>query len=160
VPAGGSPLISAIRRWLAACVASCAVLLSPWTDLTLSGASMTEKVGIDPSFVPEKVQIRANDYVASADPANPANPAISLLFADLRGLPPTLIQAGSNEILLDDSARLAARAASDDVAVILDVTPGVPHLFQSFAAMVEEGDQALDRVTAFLPTHPGATVPA
>jgi epsilon-lactone hydrolase len=157
VPAGGSPLISAIRRWLAACVASCAVLLSPWTDLTLSGASMTEKVGIDPSFVPEKVQIRANDYVASADPANPA---ISPLFADLRGLPPTLIQAGSNEILLDDSARLAARAASDDVAVILDVTPGVPRLFQSFAAMVEEGDQALDRVTAFLSTHLGATVPA
>jgi acetyl esterase/lipase len=118
---------------------------------------MTEKVGIDPSFVPEKVQIRANDYVASADPANPA---ISPLFADLRRLPPTLIQAGSNEILLDDSARLAARAASDDVAVILDVTPGVPHLFQSFAAMVEEGDQALDRVTAFLSTHLGATVPA
>ena len=76
---------------------------------------MTEKVGIDPSFVPEKVQIRANDYVASADPANPA---ISPLFADLRGLPPTLIQAGSNEILLDDSARLAARAASDDVHVL------------------------------------------
>ena len=74
--------------------------------------------------------------------------------------PPTLIQAGSNEILLDDSARLAARAASDDVAVILDVTPGVPHLFQSFAAMVEEGDQALDRVTAFLSTHLGATLPA
>jgi acetyl esterase/lipase len=89
---------------------------------------MTEKVGIDPSFVPEKVQTRANDYVASADPANPA---ISPLFADLRGLPPTLIQAGSNEILFDDSARRAAPAASDDVAVILDVTPGVPHLFQS-----------------------------
>jgi acetyl esterase/lipase len=115
---------------------------------------MTEKVGIDPSFVPEKVQICANDYVASADPANPA---ISPLFADLRRLPPTLIQA---EILLDDSARLAARAAGDDVAVILDVTPGVPHLFQSFAAMVEEGDPALDRVTAFLSTHLGATVPA
>ena len=68
-----------------------------------------------------------------------------------------MIQAGSNEILLDDSARLAARAANDDVAVILDVTPGVPHLFQSFAAMAEEGDQALDRVTAFLSTHLGAT---
>lgn len=136
---------------------SCAVLFSPWTDLTLSGASMTEKVGIDPSFVPEKVQIRAHDYVASADPADPA---ISPLFADLRGLPPTLIQAGSNEILLDDSARLAARAASDDVAVILDVTPGVPHLFQAFAATVEEGDQALDRVSAFLSAHLGAMVPA
>jgi epsilon-lactone hydrolase len=70
---------------------SCAVLVSPWTDLTLSGASMTEKVGIDPALVPDKVQVRANDYVAGADPADPA---ISPLFVDLRGLPPMLIQAG------------------------------------------------------------------
>ena len=132
---------------------SCAVLFSPWTDLTLSGASMTEKVGIDPAFVPDKVQVRANDYVAGADPADPA---ISPLFADLRGLPPMLIQAGSNEILLDDSTRLAARAAAQDVAVILDVTPGVPHVFQSFAAVLEEGDLALDRVTEFLWARTGA----
>jgi len=114
---------------------------------------MTEKVGIDPAFVSDKVQVRANDYVAGADPANPA---ISPLFADLRGLPPMLIQAGSNEILLDDSTRLAARAAAQDVAVILDVTPGVPHVFQSFAAVLEEGDIALDRVTEFLSANTGA----
>ena len=130
-----------------------AVLFSPWTDLTLSGASMTEKIGIDPSFVPEKVQIRASDYVGSADPADPA---ISPLFADLTGLPPLLIQAGSHEILLDDSARLAARAATDDVPVLLDVTPGVPHLFQSFAATLGEGDSALARVTDFLGGRLGA----
>ena len=117
---------------------------------------MTEKVGIDPAFVPDKVQVRANDYVAGADPADPADPAISPLFADLRGLPPMLIQAGSNEILLDDSTRLAARAAAQDVAVILDVTPGVPHVFQSFAAVLEEGDLALDRVTEFLWARTGA----
>jgi epsilon-lactone hydrolase len=132
---------------------SCAVLFSPWADLTLSGASMTEKVGIDPAFVPDKVQVRANDYVAGADPADPA---ISPLFADLRGLPPMLIQVGSNEILLDDSTRLAARAAAQDVAVILDVTPRVPHVFQSFAAVLEEGDLALDRVTEFLWARTGA----
>ena len=135
---------------------SCAVLLSPWSDLTLSGASMQDKVGIDPSFVPEKVQVRAKDHVASADPADPADPGISPLFASLKGLPPILIQGGSNEILLDDSTRLAARAAADDVAVILDVTPGVPHLFQAFAAIVEEGDLALGRVANFLSVHLGA----
>jgi acetyl esterase/lipase len=74
------------------------------------------------------------------------------VFADLRGLPPLLIQAGSNELLLDDALRLAARAAAADVPVILDVAPGVPHLFQAFAAVLEEGDAALERMTAFLTT--------
>jgi acetyl esterase/lipase len=70
-------------------------------------------------------------------------------------LPPLLIQAGSHEILLDDSTRLAAKAAADDVSVILDVTPKVPHMFQAFAAMVEEGDSALSRVATFLRSHLG-----
>lgn len=132
---------------------ACAVLFSPWTDLTLSGASMTSKAGIDPSFVPEKVRVRAGDYAGTADPADPF---ISPVFADLTGLPPLLIQAGSHEILLDDSTRLAARAAAADVAVTLDVTPGVPHLFQAFSAMLDEGDAALSRVAAFLRAHAGA----
>lgn len=127
-----------------------AVLFSPWTDLTLSGESMTSKVGIDPAFVPEKVRVRAADYVGDADPADPG---ISPIFADLRGLPPPLIQAGSYEILLDDSVRLAARAAAADVPVTLEVTPGVPHVFQAFAAMLDEGDAALDEVTRFLKAH-------
>jgi epsilon-lactone hydrolase len=129
---------------------ACAVLFSPWADLTLSGKSIKEKVGIDPSFVPEKVSIRAADYVGAADPANPA---ISPIFANLNGLPPLLIQAGSHEILLDDSTRLAARAAADNVEVTLEVTPNVPHLFQAFAAMLEEGDAALSKATAFLQEH-------
>ena len=126
------------------------MLFSLWTDLTLSGESMTSKVGIDPAFVPEKVRVRVADYVGDADPADPA---ISPIFADLRGLPPLLIQAGSYEILLDDSARLAARAAAADVSVRLEVTPGVPHVFQAFAAMLDEGDAALDDVTRFLDTY-------
>jgi len=129
---------------------ACAVLFSPWTDLTLSGETMTSKIGIDPAFVPEKVRVRAAEYVGSSDPTDPS---ISPIHADLHGLPPILIQAGSHEILLDDSIRLARRAATDDVAVTLDVTPGVPHLFQAFAPMLDEGDAALTRAAAFLDHH-------
>ena len=129
---------------------ACALLLSPWTDLTLGGETMTSMVGIDPVFTREKVSVRAADYVGSADPADPS---ISPIFADLRGVSPILIQAGSHEILLDDSIRLARRAAIDDVAVTLDVTPGVPHGFQAFAAMLDEGDAALARAAAFLDQH-------
>jgi acetyl esterase/lipase len=127
-----------------------AFLLSPWTDLTLSGETMTSMVGIDPVFTREKVSVRAADYVGSTDPTDPS---ISPIFADLHGLPPILIQAGSHEILLDDSIRLARRAAIDDVDITLDVTPGVPHGFQAFAAILDEGDAALTRAAAFLDHH-------
>ena len=73
----------------------------------------------------------------------------------LAGLPPLLIQAGSHEVLLDDAIRLAARAARDDVAVTLDVVPGVPHVFQAFAALLDEGEAALTRAGAFLREHIG-----
>jgi monoterpene epsilon-lactone hydrolase len=77
------------------------------------------------------------------------------VFADLSGLPPLLIQVGSHEILLDDddAVRLAARAAGADVAVTLQVTPGVPHVFQGFAAVLEEGETALRNVGIFLRTY-------
>jgi acetyl esterase/lipase len=81
------------------------VLIAPWTDLTLRGGTMASLVGIDPVFTREKVSVRAADYVGSADPS------ISPIFADFRGVSPILIQAGSHEILLDDSIRLARRAA-------------------------------------------------
>jgi monoterpene epsilon-lactone hydrolase len=123
------------------------VLLSPYADLTLSGESMTTKADADPAFRPDAFGVRVEDYVGNADPADPL---ISPVFADLHGLPPLLIQAGSNELLLDDAVRLAARAAADDVPVTLEVTPGVPHLFQAFAAMLDEGGVALNRVAEFL----------
>ena len=84
-----------------------------------------------------------------------ADPAVSPIYARLAGLPPLLIQAGSHEILLDDAIRLAARAAHDDVAVTLDVAPGVPHVFQAFAAILDEGQAALTRAGAFLRQHTG-----
>jgi acetyl esterase/lipase len=65
-------------------------------------------------------------------------------------LPPLLIQAGSHEVLLDDATRLVVKAAADDVAVILDITPGIPHAFQAFAALLDEGDAALNRAARFV----------
>jgi acetyl esterase/lipase len=127
-----------------------AVLMSPWVDLTLSGESISGKAGVDPALTPEGLRRRAVDYVAAGEQRAEL---VSPIFADLTGLPPLLIQAGSHEILLDDATRLAARAAAADVAVTLEVTPGVPHVFQGFAAMLDEGDTALTSAGEFLRDH-------
>ena len=89
----------------------------------------------------------AGDYVESADATNPY---ISPIFGDLHGLPPMLIRSGSREILLSDALRLASRAADDDVRMTLDVVPGAPHVFQAYAAVLDEGEAALSRAATFL----------
>jgi epsilon-lactone hydrolase len=129
---------------------SSAFLMSPYADLTLSGSTIHDKEDVDPLFTAEVLRMRVDAYVAGADPSDPL---ISPVFADLRGLPPLLIQGGSHEILLSDATRLAAKAAEDDVAIELEVTPGVPHVFQGYAAFLEEGDAALNRAAAFLNAH-------
>jgi len=90
------------------------------------------------------------DYVADSDRTADL---VSPIFADLTGLPPLLIQAGSHEILLDDATRLAARAAGADVDVTLQVTPQVPHVFQGFASMLDEAGVALTNAGDFLRAH-------
>lgn len=135
---------------------SCAFVMSPYVDLTLSGETLLTKQADDPILTPNGVRLRVPDYVDGADPADPL---ISPVFADLRGLPPLLIQAGSHEILLSDALRLAATAATADVQVTLEVTPGVPHVFQGFAAALDEGDAALDRAAAFLREQLAVTQP-
>jgi monoterpene epsilon-lactone hydrolase len=135
---------------------SCAFLMSPYADLTLSGETILDKQAVDPILTPDGVRLRVPDYLAGADASDPH---ISPVFGDLRGLPPLLIQVGSHEILLSDALRLAARAAIADVAITLEVTSGVPHVFQGFAAVLEEGDDALDRASAFLNTQFAATQP-
>lgn len=127
-----------------------AVLMSPWADLTLSGESVSAKAAVDPALTPEGLRRRAVDYVADGDRTADL---VSPIFADLTELPPLLIQAGSHEILLDDATRLAARAAAADVAVRLEVTPDVPHVFQGFAAMLDEGNAALTSAGEFLRAH-------
>ena len=124
-----------------------ALLFSPMTDLTVTGSSYSGKAHVDPAISAQAIRTRAADYLAGTDPADPL---VSPIFADLSGLPPLLIQAGSHEVLLDDATHLAVKAAADDVAVILDITPGVPHVFQAFAALLEEGDAALNRAARFV----------
>jgi acetyl esterase/lipase len=136
---------------------SSAFVMSPYADLTLSGETLLEQQTLDPILTPEGLRLRVADYVGGADAADPQ---ISPIFADLRGLPPLLIQVGSHEILLSDALRLAGRAAIDDVPVTLEVTPGVPHVFQGFAAVLDEGDAALDRASTFLNTQFAATQPS
>ena len=119
-----------------------AYVMSPYVDLTLAGTSMETKRGVDPLLSRELLEPRVADYVQGQDAASGL---ISPVFADLSGLPPLIIQAGGNEVLLDDAVRLAQQAAAADVEVTLEVTPGVPHVFQGFAAMLDEGAAALDR---------------
>jgi epsilon-lactone hydrolase len=123
------------------------LLLSPWVDLTQSGHSLESKAEADPSMTATALRVRAADYLGGADPRGElTSPAL----ADLRGLAPLLIQAGSHEVLLDDAVRLAARAAECDLDVTLDVVAGAPHVFQAFAAVLDEAAAALDRAAAFL----------
>jgi epsilon-lactone hydrolase len=121
--------------------------MSPWVDLTLSGSTIVEKQPVDAVLTGDGLRHSAADYVASADATDPY---ISPIRGDLHGLPPLLIQSGSREILLSDALRLADRAALDDVRVTLDVVPGVPHVFQAYAAILDEGEAALSRAVAFL----------
>jgi len=129
--------------------------MSPYADLTLSGETILEKQAVDPILTPDGLRLRVPAYVAGADASDPH---ISPAFGDLSRLPPLLIQVGSHEILLSD-APLAARAATADVQIALEVTPGCPHVFQGFAAVLDEGDAALDRASAFLRTQYVATQP-
>ncbi|WP_127354562.1 alpha/beta hydrolase [Actinacidiphila soli] len=127
------------------------VTFSPGLDATRTGKSMDTKEGIDPIFTRKSVEHTGAMYLAGQDPHQPMlSPAV---LADLTGFPPMLIQVGTNEILLDDSTRLAARARAVGVDVILDITADVPHVFQSFAGVLDEADQALDRAALFLTQH-------
>lgn len=140
------------------------VAFSPGLDATRTGESMDTKEGVDPIFTRAAVEHTGAMYLAGADPYHPLlSPAV---LADLTGFPPMLIQVGTNEILLDDSTRLATRARAAGVDIILDVTADVPHVFQSFAGILDEADDALDRAALFLTQRlraasaPAACVPA
>ncbi|MFB7594034.1 alpha/beta hydrolase [Streptomyces sp. NPDC056160] len=124
------------------------VAFSPGLDATRTGESMRTKAGVDPFLTREGLRPTEDMYLAGRDPHHPLlSPAV---LADLTGFPPMLLQAGTNEILLDDSTRTAARAMAAGVDVVLDVTADVPHVFQAFAGVLDEADEALDRAALFL----------
>jgi monoterpene epsilon-lactone hydrolase len=132
-----------------------AFVMSPYVDLTLAGTTMETRREVDPLLSRELLQPRVTDYVGGQDAALAF---ISPVFADLSGLPPLIIQAGTHEVLLDDAIRLAQRAAAADVEVTLDITPGVPHVFQAYHQILDDAVAALDRAGQFLSAHLAAAV--
>ena len=130
-----------------------AFVMSPYVDLTLSGTSMDAKRDVDPLLSRELLEPRVADYAPGTDATLGL---VSPIFADLSGLPPLLIQAGSHEVLLDDAVRLAQHAATADVEVTLEITPRVPHVFQAYTPMLDEAAAALDRAGRFLSARLGA----
>ena len=124
-----------------------AFVMSPYADLTLAGTTMETRREVDPLLSRELLQPRVTDYASGEDAALGL---ISPVFADLSGLPPLIVQAGSHEVLLDDAVRLAGRAAAADVEVTLDITPRVPHVFQAYHPILDEAGAALDRAGQFL----------
>jgi monoterpene epsilon-lactone hydrolase len=127
-----------------------AYVMSPYVDLTLAGATMDTKRDVDPLLNRELLAPRVADYVAGQDAGLNL---ISPVFADLSGLPPLVIQAGSHEVLLDDAVRLARQAATSNVQVALDITPQVPHVFQAYAGFLDEAVVALDRAGQVLSAY-------
>src|SRR4029077_10116510 len=113
-----------------------AFVMSPYVDLTLAGTTMETRRDVDPLLSREALQARVPDYTSGQDAAAGL---ISPIFADLSGLPPLVIQAGGHEVLLDDAVRLAQQAITADAEVTLDITPEVPHVFQAYYAILDEG---------------------
>jgi epsilon-lactone hydrolase len=123
------------------------VVFSPWTDLAFTGASMTDPNVQDPLIAHEYLQASARQYLGAAQPKDPL---ASPLFGDLKGLPPLLIQVGTDEHLLDDARQYAERATAAGVLVTLEVWEGMHHVFQLDVAHLESSRIALDHAAQFL----------
>jgi acetyl esterase/lipase len=123
-----------------------AVCISPWTDLTLTGASIQDKAQLDFILDAGSLEMYARLYAGERDRASPL---ISPLFADLRDLPPLLIQVGTDEILLDDARRCAARARQAGVDVTLEVWDGMFHVFQ-VVPFLPETKRAVGQIAGFV----------
>src|SRR5277367_4253835 len=126
---------------------SAACLFSPWTDLAVTGASVTTNRDRDPMQVANVFRMLAAAYLGEADPRAPL---ASPIYGDFVGLPPLSIFVGDTEILLDDSRRLAERARLAGVTVDLRIYPDMPHAWPLLNMIMPEGRQAMDEATAFL----------
>jgi len=129
-----------------------AALMAPWVDLTLSGVTHELIGDADRVLWTEGLRSSAGCY---AGEESLENPMISPLFADLSGLPPTLIVVGTNEILLADSTRLARRARLDGVRGTLDVWEGMPHAWPLIAADIPESRWVFEDIGAFIASVDG-----
>ena len=123
------------------------VCLSPWVDLEGIGDSMTSRAHLDPMVQRDHLVRMAGFYLGDH---HPRTPLAAPLYADLSGLPPLYIQVGTAETLLDDSNRLAERARKAGVDVTLELWDDMIHVFQAFAPMLPEGQQAIEQIGEFL----------
>jgi epsilon-lactone hydrolase len=129
----------------------CLWLLSPWVDLTMSGATLTSKSGVDPLIQKGYLEELATAFAPAG--MDRKDPRLSPLYADLKGLPPTLVQIGSAETLLDDAVRFAAAAGEADVSATLEIWPYMIHAWPLWNARLEPGRRALAHAGAFLREH-------
>jgi acetyl esterase/lipase len=147
--AGGGLLFAALLRLRDEGVElpSAAAALSPWTDLALTGASMQSNAVADPMLDPDNLPELVRNYCAGADPRNPY---ISPVYGDPAGLPPALIQVGSDEILRDDAVRMAARMRAAGCEAEVEIWQQMPHVWHLYARLVPEGRRAIARIGEFL----------
>ena len=122
------------------------VAISPWTDLAITGRS-AQPPAADPMLYSEHLAEYAAQYLADTDPRHPyASP----LYGDPRGLPPTLLQVGSDEILRDDSVRMTQSMREAGCNITLEVWPRMPHVWHAFAPIMPEARRAIARIGAFV----------
>ena len=126
----------------------CAWLISPWTDLTMSCSTVFTKDAIDPLIHKQYLNELADAYLPAG--IDRKDPRVSPLYADLKSFPPTLIQVGSAETLLDDATRFAAVAGTADVRVTLEIWPHMIHAWPLWNAHLEPGRRALASAGAFI----------
>jgi monoterpene epsilon-lactone hydrolase len=150
--AGGALVLSLMLRLRALGLPqpAAAIAFSPWTDLAATGPSLTVNTARDAMFDGATVARTAQLYLGEA---SPRDPLASPLFADLAGLPPLLIHVGADEVLRDDSTRLAAKAKAAGVDVTLEIWPVVPHGWQVFHGLIPEARHSVERAAAFLNRH-------
>ncbi len=134
---------------------ACAWLISPWTDLTMSGSTLLSKATVDPLIHKEYLNELADAYLSAG--IDRKDPRVSPLYAEFGSFPPMLIQIGSNETLLDDATRLAARAGAANVAVTMEIWPHMIHAWPLWNAHLEEGRRALASAGSFIRAHLDAT---
>ena len=147
--AGGGLTIATLvaLRYLGEPAPAAGFCISPWVDLECTGETMTTKAEIDPFIQKERLGMMARLYVGDRDLRAPL---ASPLYADLRGLPPLMIQVGTNETLLADSTRLADKARASEVKVELDIWEDMIHVWPIFAPILPEGQQAIEQIGEFI----------
>lgn len=129
----------------------CVWLVSPWTDLTMSGSTLITKDNVDPIIHKGYLGELADAYVPPG--MDRKDPRVSPLYADLKGLPPILVQVGSAETLLEDATRFAAAAGAADVSVTLEIWPHMIHAWPMWNAGLKPGRSALAHAGAFMRAH-------